>query len=721
MRDRFLFITLLPCVLFAKGGGVCHTDRVEQYCDTVASGVGIRQLDELSVVAKSKSRQAAEGAFTVSSFDVAPDLNRMKTLNDMVGRTAGVRLRREGGAGSDYEFIINGLSGNSIRYFIDGVPLETRGSSASLENIPVSMIERVELYKGVVPSYLASDALGGAVNIVTRRKRDDFLDASLAVGSFHTFQADLSGQWHIPSTAVTIRPAVGINHSRNDYMMRGVEVWDDQAEEYVLADKRRFHDDYSSMFLQIEGGVDNVVWADRFAISVGYDKVDKDIQTGAMHNKVYGMARRHSWSTYVAGRYAKRFGDVASRLNISHTWDHSETVDTAFRKYSWDGTWLPSSGNEMTGGARSIRLYRRPLTVLEAGLDYMIDSHNTASLSYTLNSRGNRRRDEVDMTFGPTNDHVTKQIISIGLFQKYFDDRLNTAFFFKDYINYLSREAAVTEAGKKENTGRRSVANHVGGGAGVRYSFFPALALKGSYEHSVRLPNSRELLGNGTTVLPNLDLSPESGNNYNLGLFGSVSAGLGHLFNYEAGCFIRRVQNYIRATVSEREGMMRYVNEPAIDVKGFDFEMTYLWLDRVQVTVNGSWSEARDMKRFKTDGNPSATYRNRVPNRPWLFGNAEAAYSFRSLILPADILRVKAECQYVHWYYLNWEAYGSASSKARIPTQVVMNLSLSYSWHDSRYNISLGCDNLFDRVCYDNYMLQKPGRSLTAKFRIFLR
>ena len=293
MRDRFLFITLLPCVLFAKGGGVCHTVTVEQYCDTVASGVGIRQLDELSVVAKSKSRQAAEGAFTVSSFDVAPDLNRMKTLNDMVGRTAGVRLRREGGAGSDYEFIINGLSGNSIRYFIDGVPLETRGSSASLENIPVSMIERVELYKGVVPSYLASDALGGAVNIVTRRKRDDFLDASLAVGSFHTFQADLSGQWHIPSTAVTIRPAVGINHSRNDYMMRGVEVWDDQAEEYVLADKRRFHDDYSSMFLQIEGGVDNVVWADRFAISVGYDKVDKDIQTGAMHNKVYGLSLIH--------------------------------------------------------------------------------------------------------------------------------------------------------------------------------------------------------------------------------------------------------------------------------------------------------------------------------------------------------------------------------------------------------------------------------------------
>ena len=101
----------------------------------------------------------------VNSLDIAPDLNRMKTLNDIDGRTSGVRLRREGGAGSDFDFVINGLSGNSIRYFIDGVPLETRGSSASLDNIPVSLIERVELFKGVVPSYLWPEPHAGKETI----------------------------------------------------------------------------------------------------------------------------------------------------------------------------------------------------------------------------------------------------------------------------------------------------------------------------------------------------------------------------------------------------------------------------------------------------------------------------------------------------------------------------------------------------------------------------
>ena len=247
-----------------------------------------------------------------------------------------------------------------------------------------------------------------------------------------------------------------------------------------------------------------------------------------------------------------------------------------------------------------------------------------------------------------------------------------------------------------------------------------ALALKGSYEHSVRLPLSRELLGNGTTVYPNLTLSPEKSNNYNIGIFGNWYPADESQFSYELNGFLRHVQNYIRATISERDGMMQYVNEPAIDIKGLDFQISFFWDNRLQLSLNGSWNDARDLKQFKTDGNPSATYKNRVPNRPWMFGNAEAYYTFRNVIAQADRLRIGAALQYIHWYYLNWEAYGAASSKARIPTQNITSLSLTYSWKKDRYNISLDCDNLFDRLAYDNYMLQKPGRSFAAKFRLSL-
>lgn len=166
--------------------------------------------------------------------------------------------------------------------------------------------------------------------------------------------------------------------------------------------------------------------------------------------------------------------------------------------------------------------------------------------------------------------------------------------------------------------------------------------------------------------------------------------------------------------------MMQYVNEPAIHVNGLDFEVAYLWNDRLRIAVNGSWNDARDLKKYKSDGNPSATYKNRVPNRPWLFGNAEASYTFSNVFEKTDRLQIGAAFQYIHWYFLNWEAFGSISSKARIPTQNTADLSLDYSLKDGRYNISLECNNIFDHTAYDNYMLQKPGRRFAVKFRIFI-
>lgn len=679
------------------------------------------QLQGVNVYGKSIGKQLEEGAFSVSAVEIAPNLNKMVTLNDLIDRTAGIKVRREGGVGSDFDLTINGMSGNSIRYFIDGVPLETKGSGLTLDNVPLNTVERVELYKGVVPSYLGSDALGGAVNIVTRKKRQNFLDASYGIGSFHTHSGDITGQYYIPGTAIVVQPTFSINYSKNNYMMKGVEVWSEEEDRYIYTNKRRFHDDYFSLFGQMEIGVNDVKWADKFFVGVSYNKLDKDIQTGAMQNKVYGEAGRHSHSFNISARYNKRWDKVSTRLTLSYTWDHSETVDTAYRKYSWDGTWMPSSGNEMNNRARTIRVYKRPLTVLNAGADYEFNEHNNFAFNYMFNRQSNDRHDEVDRSFEPSNDVVTKHILSLTYSQSFFNRRWQTSYFVKSYINSLSikqtDDFTITGSDKIDKNKTKS---YWGAGIGSRYSLCEPFAIKGSYEHSVRLPLSRELLGNGTTVYPNLTLSPETSNNYNLGIFGTYNFCEVHQLSYEANGFVRHVQNYIRATVSEREGMMQYVNEPAIDIKGFDVEVSYLWNSSLQLTVNGSWSDARDLKKFKTDGNPSATYKNRVPNRPWFFGNFDASYTFRDLLMKKDRLRIGAEYQYIHWYYLNWEAFGAASSKARIPTQNITNLSLSYSWHNDRYNISVECNNIFDRLAYDNYMLQKPGRSFGAKFRIFI-
>ena len=64
-----------------------------------------------------------------------------------MNRASGVKIREEGGVGSDFDLSINGLSGNSVRYFIDGIPLDSKGSYVTLANLPVNLIDRVEIYK----------------------------------------------------------------------------------------------------------------------------------------------------------------------------------------------------------------------------------------------------------------------------------------------------------------------------------------------------------------------------------------------------------------------------------------------------------------------------------------------------------------------------------------------------------------------------------------------
>ena len=681
-------------------------------------------LNSVEVYGKTKTQQLKEGAFTVNALDIKPIVNSLNNLNNLVNRSTGIKVREEGGVGSDFDLSINGLSGNSVRYFIDGVPLDSKGSDVTLANLPVNLVDRVEIYKGVVPASLGTDALGGAINIITKAEKTNFLDASYSIGSFHTHRADLNAQFVERHTGLIVRPTVGVNYSKNDYRMKDVEMRNETGDRFINGNPKRFHDGYFSLLAQMEAGVIGKPWADEFFVSASYSKTDKELQTGSVQTKVYGMAERNSDAWNVSARYNKHnflTEGMTLKATLSHTWDHSITIDTAYRKYYWDGGYIVSQRNEIRGGEPSMRHYKRPLTIARANLDYRLNAHHGLNLNYHLSRTGNDRYDDLDQSFVPSNDAVTKHIIGLTYSQSFFDGKMQNVFFAKDYVNHpnirQTDQSTVTGSNKVQGS---TTKNYTGYGAGLRYMFFDPLAVKVSYEHSVRLPIARELLGNGTTVYANVALEPEKSNNVNLALFGTWHPAGRHTVYYEASGFLRYVDNYIQTSVIEKEGMMQYVNDPAVHIKGVEGEVRYDWDGRLQLMANASYQDARDQQEFKEDGKPSATYNNHVPNRPWLFGSAEASYTFRNLLQQDSKLRVGCTLQWVHWYFLTWEAYGNRDTKARIPSQHICNANVTYSWMHDRYNIALECDNFLDETAYDNYKLQKPGRAFFAKFRVFI-
>ena len=684
----------------------------------------VHLLQSVEVVGKTGAQKAREGIFAVNALDIKPLATSINSLTDMIDRTTGIKVREEGGVGSDFDLSINGMSGNSVRYFLDGMPLDAKGSGVSLSNLPVNIIDRIEIYKGVVPASLGADALGGAINIITKQEKKNYLDVSYGIGSFHTHKADLNGQWVLGKAQILVRPTVGVSYSKNDYTMKGVELWDEESRKYVPVNRKRFHDDYLSILGQVEVGVEDKKWADALFVSASYSTIDKEIQTGSIQTKVIGMANREVDSWNVSGRYRKKdflVQGLELSASVSHTWDHSLTVDTAYRKYDWDGHYIESSRNEITGRARSMRHYKWPMTLTRANLGYQLDDIHSFHFNYLMNRTGNDRYDDVDTDFEPSDDVLTKHILGLTYNQTFWGGRWDNTFFAKNYINHLEIQQTDLSwiTGSEDVTGSNT-RNYWGYGAGSRYSVDEWLSLKLSYEHSVRLPLARELLGNGTTIYANVALKPESSHNVNLGIYGTWHPADGHALSYEANGFLRLVDDYIQAVVSEKEGLMQYQNVPAVHIKGVEGEMRYNWLGRLQLSANVSYQDARDRMRYKSDGKESVTYNNRVPNRPWLFGSVEGDYTFRRLLQHSDRLRLCATYNWVHWYFLSWEGYGALDSKARIPAQHVLDLSATYSWHGGRYSLSLQCNNVADRTVYDNYKLQKPGRSFFAKFRLFL-
>ena len=143
------------------------------------------------------------------------------------------------------------------------------------------------------------------------------------VGVNATRLADLNAQFVEKKTGLIVRPTVGINYSKNDYRMKNVQMRDESGDNFIYGNPKRFHDGYFSLLAQVEAGFVNKSWADAFFVSASYSKTDKELQTGSVQNKVYGMAERNSDSWNISARDRK-----STRLNSSH-WNKSRMPSSA--------------------------------------------------------------------------------------------------------------------------------------------------------------------------------------------------------------------------------------------------------------------------------------------------------------------------------------------------------------------------------------------------------
>ena len=100
------------------------------------------------------------------------------SVADALQEAAGVSVADNGTAGSVQSLSLRGSTAAQVLILVDGVRLnDSRQGGADLSQIPVDNIERIEIVRGGTSALYGADAVAGVVNIITKTKADQTLQA----------------------------------------------------------------------------------------------------------------------------------------------------------------------------------------------------------------------------------------------------------------------------------------------------------------------------------------------------------------------------------------------------------------------------------------------------------------------------------------------------------------------------------------------------------------
>ena len=682
------------------------------------------ELDEVVVVSNGVTR-LKRSAFNAVALDTKVLQNSTQNLSEALAQAPGMKIRESGGVGSDMQLMMDGFTGKHIKIFIDGVPQEGVGSSFGLNNIPVNYAERIEVYKGVVPVGFGTDAIGGVINIITKKNRNKwFLDASYSYGSFNTHKSYVNfGQTF--RSGLTYEINVFQNYSDNNYYV------DTPVKDFTtgainkkkIEHVKRFHDTYHNEAVIGKIGFVDKKWADRLMFGFTYSHMYKDIQTGVRQEVVFGGKYRKGYSIMPSLDYRKRDFFVRGLdvvLTANYNKNMTNNVDTSSYEYNWRGEMRPlrMPGEQSYQNTRSDNNnWNGTLTA-----NYRIGKAHTFTFNHVINAfrRSNQSLLNEDSEANAIPKETRKNISGLS-YRLMPTEHWNLSVFGKYYNQFIAGPVATSSAQDDYIRTTNSV-SAMGYGAAGTYFILKSLQAKLSYEKAYRLPTNEEMFGDEDLETGDISLRPENSDNVNLNLSYNETFGK-HSVYVEGGLIYRNTKDYIQRNISDLSGGKygaTYVNHGRVETKGYNISVRYGFANWVSVGGNFTQMNVRDNVKTVTSGTnqESLTYGARMPNLPYQFANSDVTFYWRNLWKKGNTLSVTYDNLYMHSFPLYSEAVGSESEFV-VPTQFSHNLTLSYGIQNGRYNISFECRNLTNEKLYDNFSLQKAGRAFYGKVRVY--
>ena len=676
----------------------------------------VTALSQVVVQGKTPLMKLKESEFAVSTIDLKAFHNSSSDLPQVLDKISGVKVQQSGGLGSQMNLSLNGFRGNHVKVFVDGVPMEGMGPTLQLNNIPLNNAERIEVYKGVVPTHLSSDALGGAVNIVTKATAKQFLDVSYSYGSFNTHKTYLNAS-HSWKNGLSLGVNAYQNYSDNNYWVK-VKILDFTTNTYSTDKQRvrRFHNQYHNESVALKLGLSDKSFADRLFLGFVWANLYDQVQHAADMDKAFGDKYRQATTLMPTLFYSKKdlfISDFSLSLHANYNFGESHNEDTGRYRYNWLGERkaMAKPGEQQLSDYR----FKNHNALVSLTMAYHFLDKHTVELTdtYTLFNRTGYDRFREFFTKLPT--RTDKSVL--GVSYKYQSERWNTTAFYKSYWNDVK---AFYTSQQNRPLGEFSYQTEANGyGLAATYHFTKVFQLKASVENALRLPTSRELFGIGDGIeSQNPALRPERSWNLNLGSSLSQNFGEDHQLVWDVNLARRQATDFINRR--NRNGIFVTENFGDVQVHAADTELRYFFRQKLSAGVSATFQDMRNKQRYIEENGQHKEhyfYNERLPNIPYLFGNADLSYTFDRVGADNKLI-LTAFANYFHSFANDWQRYQAAEE---VPQQLTLDFSANYSLKRGRYNLSFDITDILDTDRYDNYNLQKPGRSLAVKLRMFLQ
>ncbi|WP_033569050.1 TonB-dependent vitamin B12 receptor BtuB [Dickeya undicola] len=472
--------------------------------------------NDAMVVTANRFPQPISSVLAPTTVVTRDDIDRWQSKNvlEVIKRLPGVDIAQNGGLGQSASIYIRGSEARHTLVLIDGVPLAKPGITgvADFNQIPMSLVQRIEFIRGPRSAVYGADAIGGVINIITQSDKNGGT-LETGIGSNHYQQ--YNGGWRQALTDKTTLTLAGAYQDTKGFNIRPASVYSPDSDRDGWRNKSFW------------GGVDhhfNEQWS-AFIRGYGYGS-NSDYDVGGPNSADEQQIYNHTYDTGV--RFMR--GDFASQLIASYQkynflnylgtegryGDASSLDKMEQRNLQWGNTYCIGQG------------------MLSAGLDWQQQKLFSEGVNFNTAVR-------------ESNDYK----------------RDNTGI----YLTAQQQISSVTIEGSLRSDDNEQFGRHGTWQTAAGWEFLPDYKLTLSYGTGFQAPTLGQMFGQKyNDILPNKNLKPEESKQWETGLEGITGP-----LNWRLSAYRNEITNLITYSSDPVTFQGTYSNIKAATLKGVEW------------------------------------------------------------------------------------------------------------------------------------------------------